>query len=82
MVMNNSVIVDRVLLGSGSWLSSVLIVVNVKPEKSARIVTRIHDKFLTYSEYVSFSSVTPQPLKVSSVTFSDTLYSSRDLVGL
>ena len=49
------------LLGSGSWLGSITMAVNVKPEKRDNMVTRVLDRSLTYSMYSSSFSVTSNP---------------------
>ena len=46
------------LLGSGSWLRSIVMVLNVKPEKRDNMVTRDPATALTYPVYSSSFSVT------------------------
>jgi hypothetical protein len=55
------------LLGSGSWLRSIVIVLNVKPEKRDNMVTRDPPTSLIYPVYSFSSLVTLTPLKEISV---------------
>jgi len=49
------------LLGSGNWLRSIVMALNVKPEKRDNMVTREYATALTYPVYSSSFSVTLTP---------------------